>query len=202
MAAHPASTPKRLMPVSLAPNAPAPPLAPDSPAEPEPSEVDNANPENDPGNRPTQLSSNLPDPGISPDPVAAVAEAEQVEPDAPHVAEIPEAPRQVAANVVQFRISATRGGNSNPLESTRATRGRKAATRGKWRVDAVKASKGTWAFRLRWVEGGARSAPVYVRRVTDPVYQKIREGNYESFKQQLISNHERQSALHASQHAG
>jgi hypothetical protein len=67
-------------------------------------------------------------------------------------------------------------------------------------VEAVKASKGTWAFRLRWREEGKRQPPVYVSRVADSIYQLIREGDYEAFKQQLIAGH-MPSAVRASYRA-
>lgn len=77
-----------------------------------------------------------------------------------------------------------------------ATRGQKTlrknqphVVKGKPYIEAVKASKGTWAFRLRWYENGRRAKPIYISRVADAVYEMIREGNYESFKEQLIGSH-------------
>jgi len=60
---------------------------------------------------------------------------------------------------------------------------------GPWRVDAVKASAGTWAFRLRRSENGKRSKPIYIRRVANSTYEMIREGDYESFKEQLVESY-------------
>ena len=60
---------------------------------------------------------------------------------------------------------------------------------GKPYIEAVKASKGTWAFRLRWYENGARVKPIYISRVADSVYEIIRRGDYEAFKKQLIGSH-------------
>jgi len=60
---------------------------------------------------------------------------------------------------------------------------------GKPYVEAVKASKGTWAFRVRWYENGHRVKPVYISRVADPVYEIIRQGDYGKFKKQLIASH-------------
>lgn len=84
-----------------------------------------------------------------------------------------------------------------------ATRGGKLVAKktkkgiGPWRVDAVKASAGTWAFRLRRYVDGKRTTPIYVSRVTDAVYEMIRAENYEQTKEQLISNHV-QGAVRAS----
>ncbi len=68
------------------------------------------------------------------------------------------------------------------------------------KVDAVKASKGTWAFRIRERVDGVRGTPITVSRVTDEVYEMIKEGNYEKFKEQLIRNHAA-SALRSSNRA-
>jgi hypothetical protein len=76
-----------------------------------------------------------------------------------------------------------------------ATRGKKLVSKktrkgiGEWRVDAVKASAGTWAFRLRRQENGKRSKPIYVSRVANTTYEMIREGDYEGFKKQLVASH-------------
>lgn len=76
-----------------------------------------------------------------------------------------------------------------------ATRGKKPVSKktrqgvGPWRVDAVKASAGTWAFRLRRSEDGKRSKPIYIRRVANSTYGMIREGDYGRFKQQLVESY-------------
>lgn len=76
-----------------------------------------------------------------------------------------------------------------------ATRGQKSLTKkartgaGKPYVEAVGASVGTMAFRLRWRENGKRQPPIYLSRVSNAVFDLIKKGNYEAFKQQLISNH-------------
>ena len=70
-----------------------------------------------------------------------------------------------------------------------ATTGQPHVATGKPYIEAVKASKGTWAFRLRWYENGARVKPIYISRVADSVYEIIREGDYEAFKKQLIGSH-------------
>lgn len=77
----------------------------------------------------------------------------------------------------QDGIVATRGNN----------RGRKAKP--SINVEPVKASKGTWAFRIRERAGAKRLPPVYTARVSDAVYEMIREGDYEQFKKQLISSY-------------
>lgn len=70
-----------------------------------------------------------------------------------------------------------------------ATRGQPHVAKGKIYVEAVGASVGTIAFRLRWRENGKRQPPVYVSRVSIEVYEMIKGGDYEAFKQQLVSSH-------------
>jgi len=100
---------------------------------------------------------------------------------------MPELPQKNVVQLQDFaaqkKISAAKSKNKS------ATRGKsKSATRGKITVDSVKASKGTWAFRLRW--NSAPGRPVhYVSRVSDTVHELIRGGDYEGFKAQLISSH-------------
>jgi hypothetical protein len=77
---------------------------------------------------------------------------------------------------------ATRG--AIKLRKSRIVKGSKSVV-----VEPVKASKGTWAFRLRVRIDGVRNPPIYVSRVSDLVYQMIREGDYESFKKQLIESY-------------
>lgn len=80
---------------------------------------------------------------------------------------------------------ATRG--KSPVTITKQT----VATRGKSRpvVEAVKASKGTWQFRLRWNSEPGR--PVYyVATVADSTYEMIRKGDYEGYKKALIADYE------------
>jgi hypothetical protein len=77
---------------------------------------------------------------------------------------------------------ATRG--AIKLRKSRIVKGSKSVV-----VEPVKASKGTWAFRLRVRIDGVRQPPIYVSRVSDMVYQMIREGDYESFKKQLIESY-------------
>lgn len=108
-------------------------------------------------------------------------------------------PRKIAtrgqlAEVVS--LDAERNKRQKSQQHSAATRGRKTLRKkqphvagGNPYVEAVKASKGTWAFRLRWRSGGQRSKPVYLSRVADPVYEMIREGNYEAFKEQLVASH-------------
>lgn len=82
-------------------------------------------------------------------------------------------------------VVATRGESSVTL--TKQT----VATRGKSRpvVEAVKASKGTWQFRLRWNSEPGR--PVhYVATVADSTYEMIRKGDYEGYKKALIADYE------------
>lgn len=60
-----------------------------------------------------------------------------------------------------------------------------------YRVDYVKASKNTWAFRIRWMEDGGREPVIYVSRVNDKLFKMITKGraNYAAFKRQLIASH-------------
>jgi hypothetical protein len=71
-----------------------------------------------------------------------------------------------------------------------ATRGKK-ATKGRQDkgpvVEAVKASRGTWAFRLRW--NSLPNRPVeYITRVTDETYNLIIADKemYERYKRQIL----------------
>jgi len=96
---------------------------------------------------------------------------------APHVA-----PKPAAKNVLPF---ATRG-TTKPLKSTGATRG---TSDGEWKVDYVRASENTYAFRLRWTVGRKRGTPVYVSRVSAAVFHMIRSEGYEQFKKGLISDY-------------
>ena len=114
----------------------------------------------------------------------------------PHVAPVKSAKN--APHVARTDNAAT------SLESTSATRGTKPAPHvapGRWQVDYVRASENTYAFRLRWAEGRKRGTPLYIKRVAATVFQSIRKGNYEAFKQQLIASHS-ESSLHASHAAG
>ena len=116
----------------------------------------------------------------------------QADPDAlaklPHVAEkiATEAPEKVphvaSKNVLPF---ATRGTVKSRKQK------RKSATRGKSRpvVEAGKGSKGTWQIRLRWNSEPGRPVE-YVATITDAVYDLIRNGDYESYKQQTIASYE------------
>jgi len=92
-------------------------------------------------------------------------------------------------------IAAWKANRQKTQQPELATRGKKLVSKktrkgiGEWRVDAVKASAGTWAFRLRRRENGVRSKPIYVSRVANAVYEMIREEDYDSFKEQLIASH-------------
>lgn len=97
--------------------------------------------------------------------------------------------------------TATRGKSEKVKPRVKSTI--KHATRGKSalppKVEDVKASKGTWAFRLRWNSLPGRPV-IYVSRVADSTYELIKKGNYEDFKQQLISSYI-ESAIRASNKA-
>lgn len=101
----------------------------------------------------------------------------------PHVAD--------SSKVVSLQEFATRGkskGRKVPVKSTsnRATRGKLSDRPPK--VEAVKNSKGTWAFRLRWNSLPGRPV-AYVTFVSDAVYELIKSGDYDAFKEQLITNY-------------
>jgi hypothetical protein len=115
----------------------------------------------------------------------------------PHVAKKkrrkPAAPGR-AAEVVD--LATERNKRLNSQGHSPATRGQKTLRKNRPRVakgepyiEPVKASKGTWAFRIRWREDGRRVKPIYISRVSDAVYEMIREGDYDSFKEQLIASH-------------
>jgi hypothetical protein len=111
-------------------------------------------------------------------------------PSLPHVAE-----KQTPKNVLPFATRGKSGKAKAPAKSKS-----KLATRGKSsrppKVEDVKASKGTWAFRLRWNSFPGRPV-IYVSRVADSTYDLIKKGNYENFKEQLISSYG-ESTLRAS----
>lgn len=70
-------------------------------------------------------------------------------------------------------------------------RGRPASTRRDKTpyVEAVKVSKGTWAFRLRWKYASNDRPIVYVDRVSDEVYELIQKEYLSEYKQAIIRNY-------------
>lgn len=74
--------------------------------------------------------------------------------------------------------------------SRRSTGGQPDGKPGRWSVDHIKASTNTWAFRVRWISGREKGPPTVITRVSDKVFHKIRKGNYEQFKQNIIAIHE------------
>lgn len=56
-------------------------------------------------------------------------------------------------------------------------------------VEAVKVSKGTWAFRLRWKYANDDRPIVYVDRVSDDVYELIRKEYYADYKKSIRLNY-------------
>jgi hypothetical protein len=114
----------------------------------------------------------------------------------PHVAKKKgrkKATRGNGADVID--LTAIRDKRQKAQQDELATRGKTLVGKktrqsiGPWRVDAVKASAGTWAFRLRRQENGKRSKPIYIRRVANSTYEMIRETNYDGFKQQLVESY-------------
>ena len=74
--------------------------------------------------------------------------------------------------------------------STSKRRGRpRSADASRPYVEAVKASKGTWAFRLRWKYSATDRPIIYVDRVSDEVYDLIRKDYYEEYKEAIIRNY-------------
>lgn len=74
--------------------------------------------------------------------------------------------------------------------SKRSTGGQQVEKSGRWSVDHIKASTNTWAFRVRWISGRDKGSPTVITRVSDKVFHKIRKGNYEQFKRNIIAIHE------------
>jgi hypothetical protein len=99
-------------------------------------------------------------------------------------------------------VAAWRAKRQQTQQSELATRGQKTLTKkgksgaGKPYVEAVGASVGTVAFRLRWRENGKRMPPIYLSRVSNDVFAMIKQGDYEAFKEQLVASHSA-SALRA-----
>lgn len=60
-----------------------------------------------------------------------------------------------------------------------------------FRVDHVKPSKGTWAFRIRWTEENGERPAAYVSRVSDDLFAAITSSRktYGNFKKQLIASY-------------
>jgi hypothetical protein len=77
------------------------------------------------------------------------------------------------------------------LSTVARRRGRPASTRREKApyVEAVKVSKGTWAFRLRWKYASNDRPIVYVDRVSDEVYEMITKEFNNEYKQALIQNY-------------
>lgn len=99
------------------------------------------------------------------------------------------------AQIVNLKVERDR--RHKTQQHSPATRGQKSlrksqprVAKGKPYVEAVGASVGTMAFRVRWRENGKRQPPVYLSRVSKEVYELIKEGDYEAFKRQLISSYQ------------
>ena len=61
--------------------------------------------------------------------------------------------------------------------------------KGVWRVDYVRSSEGTYAFRLRLVDGRKKGKPSYVSWVSTKAFTEIRGSDYEQFKQGIIAEY-------------
>lgn len=63
------------------------------------------------------------------------------------------------------------------------------ATPRRYRLEVARSVSGNWCFRLRWSEKGGIRPTIPIACVTHQVYKRIRKGNYEAFKQQVIASH-------------
>lgn len=115
-----------------------------------------------------------------------VAEHKIADVDQPHVAKKKLTTRGQKAQTDE--IAAWKAKRQKPQRLGLATRGQKKA-RSKPYIEAVGASVGTMAFRLRWRENGKRQPPIYLSRVSNDVFTMIKQGNYEAFKNQLVASH-------------
>lgn len=81
--------------------------------------------------------------------------------------------------------------NVLPFPTKRPKRGRKKSAETVYRVDYVKASRNTFAFRIRWKEPDGTEPAVYVSRVNDPLFNSITKGKirYAAFKKQLVASY-------------
>jgi hypothetical protein len=97
-----------------------------------------------------------------------------------------------AGNVVDFPVKKLQRGRKKKDADTSI------------RVETVKPSKGTWAFRLRWTEADGSRPTVYVSRVDDKRYQMItkRKVTYEQFKKALIASYRMSRSVRAGQTTG
>jgi len=142
----------------------------------------------------TQIAA-APPPTAAPLPLNRHSVAEQVLPlNDDSVAEQVSTENSHSAKVVD--LATERDKRLQTQQHSFATRGKKSLRKnlpldagGKPYLEAVKASKGTWVFRLRRSEKGKRTPPIYLDRVSDEIYEFIRKGDYESFKKQLIETH-------------
>ena len=72
---------------------------------------------------------------------------------------------------VVIREAVTDAGNVSPFPAKKSKRRRKRKSlEESFRVDHVKPSKGTWAFRIRWTEENVERPAVYVSRVSDELF--------------------------------
>lgn len=84
--------------------------------------------------------------------------------------------------------------------SRRSTGGQQTEKPGRWSVDHVKASTNTWAIRVRWISGRDKGPPTVITRISDQIFHKIRKGNYEQFKQNIIAIHEEDTGAIRARH--
>jgi hypothetical protein len=129
---------------------------------------------------------NAPSPSGQRAPDIAVSEDDEDEASGSCTTKLPD-------NLVQF---------PGPAKPARGRR--KKAVEETFRVEAVKPSKGTWAFRLRWTEPDGSRPTVYVSRVDDKRFKSITERKviYEQFKKVLIANYRMSRSVRADYSAG
>jgi hypothetical protein len=124
---------------------------------------------------------------IRPDPLPAPAPAQT----SPSIED--EKPETSGHSAPDFGVSAEGESPDNvvrfPAPAMTSARGRpKKDGNDALRVDYVKASRNTWAFRIRWKEADGREPAVYVSRVNDKLFNSITKGKvrYAAFKKQLV----------------
>lgn len=129
---------------------------------------------------------------IRPDPLPAPAPA-QAEPS--KIAERKPEPSGHRAPDIRVSSDGAVGPNNLvlfPAPDRTARRGRKKKEgEATLRVEHVKPSKGTWAFRIRWTDADGNRPVVYVSRVNDQLFKSITgsKTTYAAFKKQLISSY-------------
>jgi hypothetical protein len=131
----------------------------------------------------------------------ATQEAEYVEGDQPALDPPAQEQPPSASGQNAQKLPAAHGSSSGaaepvsenvvPFPGVKKKRGRPKKTGDNYRVDYVRASTNTWAFRIRWTEPSGDEPAVYVSRVSNKLFKMITKGKvrYAAFKKQLISGY-------------